>query len=72
MNHNNTNPGEQWSGFMKIKTVLRLIPVSKSTWYTGIKSGKYPAQIHPSAGSSAWIASDIQALIQQIAKGKTK
>lgn len=72
MNHNNTNPDEEWKGFLRIKTVLRLIPVSKATWYAGIKSGKYPAQIHPSAGSSAWIASEIQALIQQISKEKSK
>lgn len=72
MNHNHTNPEEPWNGFLRIKTVLRLIPVSRATWYSGVKTGRYPAPVHPSPGSSAWLAEDIQALIEKISKGEAK
>lgn len=72
MNHNNTNRGSMLSGFLKIKAVLSLIQVSRSTWHAGVKSGRYPAPVHPSPGTSAWAVADIQALIEKISKGEAK
>ncbi len=42
-----------------------LIPVSKTTWWTGIKSGIYPPPIKLSPRVCVWRASEIQALINQ-------
>jgi hypothetical protein len=41
-----------------------LIPVSKSTWWAGVKSGRYPAPVRTlGARITAWRAEDIRALI---------
>lgn len=43
-----------------------LIPVSKSTWWAGVKSGRYPAPVRTlGARITAWRAEDIRALIEQ-------
>jgi len=43
-----------------------IIPVSKSEWYAGIKTGKYPKPIKLGARASAWKVSDILAVIERI------
>jgi prophage regulatory protein len=42
-----------------------IIPVSKSTWWAGIKTGKYPASRKIGARITVWLASDIYALLEQ-------
>lgn len=51
---------------IKLKEVLEIFPVSKSTWYRGIKSGLYPTQIYLSVGCVAWKASEIYALAENL------
>ena len=54
------------TGFVRLTTVLRVIPVSRSSWWQGVKSGKYPAAIKISANTTAWKAEDIRDLIAQL------
>ena len=54
------------TGFVRLSTVLRVIPVSRSSWWQGVKSGKYPAAIKISANTTAWKAEDIRDLIAQL------
>jgi hypothetical protein len=42
-----------------------LIPVSKSTWWAGVKSGRYPSPVKLSARVTAWRCEDIRKLIEQ-------
>lgn len=43
-----------------------LIPVGKSTWWAGVKSGRYPAPVRTlGARITAWRAEDIRALIER-------
>ena len=46
-----------------------IIPVSKSTWWAGVKSGRYPKPVKLSERCTAWRVEDIRALIEQAAKG---
>lgn len=46
-----------------------LIPVSKSTWWLGVKQGRYPKPVKLSARTTAWRVEDIRALIIEIAEG---
>ena len=41
-----------------------IIPVSKSTWWAGVKSGRYPMPIKLGPRITAWRASDIKKLIE--------
>lgn len=56
------------TGFVKIQTILSVIAVSKSTWWSGVKSGKYPKSVKHGS-STFWKAEDINNLIESIAKG---
>jgi prophage regulatory protein len=40
-----------------------IIPVSKSTWWAGVASGRYPQPVRLSAGVTVWRAEDVYALL---------
>ena len=42
-----------------------IIPVSPSTWWLGVKSGRYPKPIKLSEKVTVWRGSDLLALIQE-------
>jgi len=44
--------------------VPALIPVSKSTWWAGVKSGRYPQPVKLGPRITAWRVEDIRRLIQ--------
>ena len=44
-----------------------LIPVSKTTWWQGVKDGRYPAAVKLSERCTAWRVEDIRALIDKAA-----
>jgi prophage regulatory protein len=48
---------------LRLPQVLRLFPVSRSTFWAGVKAGKYPKPQKLSARCVAWLESDILALI---------
>jgi len=52
-------------GFLRLKQVLKVIPVSKSQWWVGVKSGEYPAAIKLSERMTVWCAEDILALVEK-------
>lgn len=42
-----------------------LIPIGKSTWWKGVKSGRYPQPVKLGPRITAWRVEDIRALIDQ-------
>jgi predicted DNA-binding transcriptional regulator AlpA len=57
------------SGLLRLKQVLKLIPVSAATWWRGIKDGRYPKPVKLGPRMTCWLTSDIQALIDRLAQG---
>jgi prophage regulatory protein len=56
-------------GFVRLPQVLAVIPVSRSTWWAGVKSGRYPRPIRTIGERvTAWKAEDIHALIERLGK----
>lgn len=51
--------------FLRLQQVLQLIPISKSTWWKGIKSGKFP-QGYSLGRCTVWLAQDIEKLIASV------
>jgi len=51
--------------------IQALIPVSKSTWWQGVKDGRFPKPVKLSARTTAWRVEDIHDLIQQLANERT-
>lgn len=60
-------PSLPTTGFIRLPAVLSVIPVSKSTWWAGVKSGRYPKPVKLSERITAWRVEDIQALIEKSA-----
>lgn len=57
------------TGFVRLAQVLKFIPVGKTCWWEGVKSGRYPQPVKLSARCTAWRAEDIHQLIAEIAAG---
>lgn len=53
-------------GSQRLPSVLRIVPVCRSTWYEGIKSGIYPAPIKLGKRSVAWTNQSLKALLQEM------
>jgi predicted DNA-binding transcriptional regulator AlpA len=52
-------------GLMRLPDVLAAYPVSKSTWWAGVRSGRFPAPVKLGERITAWRAEDIRALCAQ-------
>lgn len=52
--------------FLRLPDVLKIIPVSKSTWWAGCRSGEYPKPIKLSTRTSAWLQTDIEKLCDRL------
>jgi len=56
------------TGYLRLPQVLRFVPVSRSTWWNGVKSGRYPKPTRALGERiTAWRAEDIRALIDAAA-----
>lgn len=45
-----------------------IIPVSKSTWWAGVKLGRFPRPIKLGPRTTVWRVEDIRALIKQFSE----
>jgi prophage regulatory protein len=57
-----------WSetGLLRLQSILAPngpIPVSKSTWWAGVKSGRFPQPVKLGPRTTAWRIEDIRELI---------
>jgi predicted DNA-binding transcriptional regulator AlpA len=63
------------TGFLRLRQIVGdktqgippIIPVSKSTWWAGVASGKFPKPVKLGPATTAWRAEDIHALIRELA-----
>ena len=44
-----------------------IFPMSRSTWWAGVKSGRYPKPVKLGPRTTAWSTSSIKALMEQLA-----
>lgn len=63
MNQSKTLPH---TGFVRLATVLQHYPVSSSSWWNGVKAGRYPKPYKLGPNTTAWKAEDIRALIEAV------
>lgn len=54
------------TGFLRIRQILSVIPVSPSSWWAGVASGKYPRPIKLGSRTTVWRAEDIHMLIETL------
>jgi prophage regulatory protein len=49
---------------LRLKEVLQLVPVARSTWFAGIRSGRFPASVRLGPRIAAWRLRDIQQILE--------
>ncbi len=60
------------TGFVRLTNILAPkgpIPVSKSTWWAGVKTGRFPKPVKLGPRITAWRVEDIWTLIAQAVDG---
>jgi len=65
------------TGFLRLHQIVgdakrgisAIIPVSKSTWWVGVRDGRYPKPVKLSKRCTAWRVVDICTLIEETARG---
>jgi prophage regulatory protein len=53
-------------GFVRLKQVLQVIPVSSGTWWTGVKAGKFPKPLKLGTKTTVWRVEDIRKFIEEL------
>jgi len=64
----NDNPEPE--GFYRLVEVLRLVPISKTAWYDGVRGGRYCPGVSLAPRTTAYRVSDIRELCALLAEGK--
>ena len=54
------------TGFLRLPQVLNIVPISKSAWWEGCKTGRFPKPVKLGLRTTAWKAEDIAALVKQL------
>jgi prophage regulatory protein len=69
-----TNPNPETMSFepvdpralLRLKQVHRLCPIGASTWWEGVRCGRFPKPVKLGPRTTAWRASDVLALIDSL------
>jgi predicted DNA-binding transcriptional regulator AlpA len=59
------------SGFVRLPAILAPngpIPVGKSTWWQGVRDGRFPKPVKLGPKTTAWRVEDIRALIERLGR----
>lgn len=64
---NNTLP--ESAAFVRLSTILKILPISPSTWWAGVKSGHFPKGVRLGRRITAWRVEDICKLITSNKEG---
>jgi predicted DNA-binding transcriptional regulator AlpA len=54
------------TGFLRLPQVLNVVPISKSAWWEGCKTGRFPKPVKLGPRTTAWKAEDIATLVKQL------
>lgn len=57
------------TGFVRLPTILAVLPISRTTFLDGVRAGKYPKPVKPTPRTSMWAVEDIRSLLADLGKG---
>ena len=52
-------------GFVRLAQILDVVPISRSSWWQGIKEGRFPRPLKLGPRTTVWRVEDIRALIAE-------
>lgn len=53
-------------GLLRLPQVLQLVPISKSAWWEGCKTGRFPKPVKLGPRTTVWRAEEIVEFIERI------
>lgn len=56
--------GQCGDGLLRERQVLEILPIGRSTWWAGVKAGRFPQPIKLGPRTTCWRKSDIQKLVE--------
>jgi prophage regulatory protein len=69
------------TGYLRLRQIIgdekseppvpALIPIGKSSWWNGVRTGRYPASCKLGPRTTAWRVEDILALVERTSAGKS-
>lgn len=65
-----TPPALPEVGFVRLPQILSVLPIGKSTWWAGVKSGRFPKPTKLGARISVWRTEHIRELLAKLADGE--
>jgi prophage regulatory protein len=66
--NSSTNASSEATGFMRLSAILAPdgpLPIGRSTWWAGVKAGRYPKPVKLGPRITAWRVEDILGLIKE-------
>lgn len=63
------------TGLVRLSQILAPIgpiPVSKSTWWQGVRDGRFPKPLKLGPRTTAWRVEDIRALFEDVGNGEAR
>jgi len=51
-------------GFLRLPAILKLVPVGRTTWWAGVKDGRFPKSVKLGPNTTAWRVEDIKKLME--------
>lgn len=60
------------NALLRLPQILALIPISRSAWWAGCKSGIYPKPVKLGPRTTAWRAADIAELLERLSRREEK
>ncbi len=54
-------------GFVRLPQILNVLPIGRSTWWAGVRSGRFPPPTKLGPRISVWKASEIRELLATLA-----
>ncbi len=58
------------TGFLRLPQILEIFPISKSAWWQGCRTGRYPQPVKLGPRTTVWRVEDIRAFIENAGREK--
>jgi prophage regulatory protein len=55
-------------GFVRLPTIPAVFPISRSSWWAGVKVGRYPPPVKLGPRTTAWRVEDIRTLVERLGR----
>lgn len=52
------------TGFLRLSQIMEFIPISKSAWWDGCRTGRFPKSVKLGPRITVWRAEEIKAFIE--------